>query len=247
MNEAESLEAGLAAVRSLFRDFEGWQGWEQDQLSWRLNDGLEEAGIDPVPVYVELIRRGETWYLVPLAWLHSAAVPAIPALLEMRDRLPRDRLSNLITGFGAGAVPALLAYVSRRSDEWDENAIVAIDMLAEIGPSAAAAIPALVGILPGVQENGGLLASAAQALRKIGVAGEEVVRALGEVLGRVLEEGWCSQCYTITVVEVLGEFGPAARAAEPYLRLAAADPNLDFSRAASEALAKVLSEDPSGA
>jgi hypothetical protein len=170
----------IELVNELLRDTDGY---EYDQIAWRLNDGLLEQGIDPVPVYLELMRRGRTEFLMTLRLLGAdAVVQALPDLLDEQTRIPLFELREVVDGLVPEAVPTLAAGLADRTDPSVRGLIV--NALGEMGPWAAAAVPNLLAIVRDRKVDVCELELVAGALAKIGVATPEVLAALDEALTR---------------------------------------------------------------
>ena len=111
------------------------------------------------------------------------------------------------------------------------------ECLAEMGPTAAPAVPALIGVL----RRGGNPMSAARALGRIGPAAKEAVPALCECLKEKLSYGLRTEA-----AEALGRIGPAAGPAIPALKKLLRDDFWVVRVAAEDALELIQSKDGRG-
>jgi HEAT repeat protein len=153
--------------------------------------------------------------------------PAMALALWQIDRSPR-------------AVPALVDSLNRSGDV--DTRIRAAAALAEIGPEARAAIPALVFVCT-LGVFGDLADALAIPLRPA------AARALWKIdpttqawLLPILLESLCgslSLASQVLIIETLGEMGTAAREAIPAMRRAARDPEETVRRAAEAALGTI--------
>lgn len=194
-----------------------------------------------------------------LGWIGSSAMPLVVGFCEDESRVVRAAAANVLVAAKEEAVPALKQALTQPETR---RRRLAADLLGNIGPAAAAAVPALAEAGandPDLQVRKAAILS----LGRVGGQGESAVQAL---IG-LLEDGNVSIRKTALeslaqlgpgakkavsavakrlkddnpevrreAAEVLEQIGPAARAAIPALRAALADPDPGVVREVKEAL-----------
>lgn len=192
---------------------------------------------------------GATGLVVLVAIAHLIiATTAPPSEAALADRLlsgdaaaRRAAARKLAVDHNAGLIPAFIQAISDPDDKVRQYAIGA---LGDIGPAAAAAAPALIGVLhrPLLGASSGHVDSkrsansrsaAAAALGKIGPMAKEAVPALAAALK---DENIPVRRWSATS---LGEMGAAGRSAVPALLAALGDSDVQVRRYAVESLKKI--------
>src|SRR5439155_8162440 len=155
-----------------------------------------EIGPDAAPALTALVRAAidrdegvrrmasEVLARVDPAWpIAPATRLALPALIEgVRSNLPRvsRAAAALLVRVGRPAVPALVELVA----DWEAEAhrMAALHILAQLGPSAGDAAPALADVLAGGETQ--FRQAAAEALARLGAAAApavpHLIRALSD-------------------------------------------------------------------
>jgi HEAT repeat protein len=171
------------------------------------------------------------------AWtrIHPAASVSVPVLEKtLRDADPAVRTGalHLLAEIGKPAVPSLIQALKQ-----EKAALWACLVLAEIGPDAADAVPALADAVR-ADTRPEIRREAALALGAIGPASAKAVRVLTERLVDADSSVSSSAAYA------LGRIGPEAKAAVPALRkgVESSDPFVQTISAWS--LAKIEPQDP---
>jgi len=209
---------------------------------------IEPSGTDSIPVLIEALDHLEDQDLlisdVPVALAHlgpkaKAALPALIGLVKAR-RADTDVLKALvqIDPEGNKCVPALISALTQ--NDYDGVAAAA-NCLSLLGPRAKEAVPSLAEIVTRDFDDDGNVGfssnpqvSAAKALRRIGAPAVSAIPALSAALQyrrtvRGPADGFdkdkdvdgrdCSAA--AAAADVLGSFGPMAKAAVPFLVQAA--------------------------
>jgi HEAT repeat protein len=187
-----------------------------------------------------------------LGEIGPAASAAVPLLIDaLKEEGLRDRAARALGKVGPGAraaVPALTAVLGK--DNYRVDPAVS-EALGEIGPPARKSVDKLASILKPESPDGRILlatVAAAEALWKVDRQAGKAVPALTRLLSvkNVVDSQSMFACqYGAAKVrrraaEVLGEIGPAARAAEPRLaELAKTDEFLTVREAARAALKRI--------
>jgi HEAT repeat protein len=181
-----------------------------------------------VPIYLELLKKKKSRQLAIRALSELApdetVVPALVGVLKDKNIENRRLAAASLGAMGAKAreaVPALIAMLQEEEAPDQAEKLPPLEMfpgqrgmgmesaaraLGEIGPDAAAAVPALLQAL----KSNATRSAAARSLGKIGPAAKSAVPALIELLSQNND----SQGY---VVEGIGGIGPDAVAAVPAL------------------------------
>jgi HEAT repeat protein len=220
---------------------------------------IGSAAPEVVPALIATLRDGAAtrWYggeekgLVSeaaaqaLGQFGSAAVEAVPALIDaLTDAVAGVRLAaaHALCAIGLDAVPRLIAALREvKAPRWvkggatAETRRAAAQVLREIGPQAAEAVPALISALG--DTDAGVREAATDALSAIGPPS---VPALLAALRNVKARRWTKWRLNAeirqAVVRALGQIGPPA---VPALITALGDPNQDVRRGTAEALGQI--------
>jgi HEAT repeat protein len=206
---------------------------------------LGEIGPDAAPALAALVRAAidrdegvrrvasEVLARVDPAWPVAAQTRlALPALVEgMRSDLPRvsRAAAALLVRVGRPAVPALVELLA----DWEAEAtrLAAFHILAQLGPSAAEAAPALAAVVASGEPP--FRQAAAEALARLGAAAApavpDLIRALSDWSPPARQ--WAARA--------LAAVGPAAGHAVPTLLGLLADYDDGVREAAAEALVSV--------
>lgn len=196
------------------------------------------AAIDSLLVWLgpsddDSYERNETRTEVArtLAHIPAAAGQSAPALvgaLASEDWTLRSIASETLTALGSAAVPAI---VTELSADDAERRTEAAKILGGIGSGATQAAPALAGQL--TDEDWNVRYEASEALLAIGPT-EEGLGAITKVLA-----GASSEDSRQAAVELLGQYGNAARGALPALKKALEDESWSVRDAAKTAIAQI--------
>jgi HEAT repeat protein len=143
----------------------------------------------------------------------KAAVPALMDSLNDRNVSIRQESAFALLRIGAAAKPAIPALVQALNDKDFYVRFGSTIALADFGVDAPAAVPALTQMLkgPDAYPDAELMVQAARALWRMGEKKEEALAALITVLEH---KNWTGAA---SAAPVLGEMGPAAKAAVPGL------------------------------
>jgi HEAT repeat protein len=153
-------------------------------------------------------------------WVRSEAALALWRVARNKEAAVRTLTEGLAW---KDRVPSVKQQLVRRR---------AAQALGDMGPAAAAAVPALEAAWKGSEPE--LRVAAAAALWRIGRHREAALRTLTQALR---DKEYRDSRYQL--VWTLGSLGPEARAAVPALREALDDPDSLVRRSAAEALKKI--------
>lgn len=207
-------------------------------------EGLIPALQDPA----WFVRYPATLALQKLGSKAKAAVPALIDALQPKDGVKDFRPIRCAQAAVAlakidpaakeiqAAIPLILGdkLLGYDGDGSDGARVVGATALGEMGAAAASAVPALVKRLK--DEDGDVRIAAAVALLKIDPAkqSDAAVAAIAAELKNP------DLLIRILAADALGDLGPRAKAALPFLTAALRDPEPELRQAAKEAQAKVV-------
>ena len=157
----------------------------------------------------------------------SVSVPLLSSVLKNSDPALRTEALDILADIGKPAVPALARHLQN-----DRTVYWSCMVLAEIGPDAAEAVPALGEVLTSSQRPE-VRREAALALGSIGPASKQALPALIEALGDK------DAMVVSGAAFALGRIGPDAKPAEASLAKSAASPDLLLKMVATWAMAKI--------
>lgn len=176
------------------------------------------------------IREAAARGLVGLKPEPAVVLPALREAMASADAAQVQNAMDAMASLGELAVPGLIEAL-----EHEPSQVRAAYILGEIGPAAAAAVPALTKLLHA--DKAEVRREALFALGKIGPA---AAAALPDVLA-CYQSGPAEQRYGAAFA--LGKLGPAAATAKPALLAGLREPDAFLALASAWALAQV---DPSG-
>lgn len=178
-------------------------------------------------VRVRFKSAGALWRIGPDA---SGAVSELAAALSDPDERVRSNAAGALRTLGAEAAPAL-DELRRLMDSGGEVMILAINIIEEMGETAAPAIPAIANLLedpdPEVRRH------AADALEELGVVASSAVPALTLAVADEDEN------VRANAIDALAEMGVEATAAVPVLIDATRDDDDDIRTRAIHALGRI--------
>jgi HEAT repeat protein len=213
------------------------QPWIQAQVAEALGSlGAEAAPAVPMLIAAARdkdadVRENAIFALGLIGPKVEGVLPVVRAALADPDVSVRSRASSALAAIDGPEVTKLIESLRGREARAQKSAA---DALAEMGPKAAPAVPALIAHL--ADDHEGVLDSAVRALDAIGAP---AVLALVESLGHE------NPRLRLGAAEVLGRIGlPAAPAGDKLAALRAGDPDPQVRRYAALALAASRPGDP---
>jgi len=141
-------------------------------------------------------------------------------------------LAAAVAGCGGEVPPDVAAEIAVLASASDDDRYEAIAALEELGPDAAAAVPALRDLLRATSDTD-MQAEIAKALGSMGTAASAAVPDLVKLLAS--KDMWPRY----TAAEALGSMGKAAAPALPALQRLLKDPDEDVVEAATEAVRRI--------
>ncbi len=195
----------------------------------RAADALVHAGSDAVPVLLEARKDGDIrLHRRAAAALVRIGAPAAPGLVAALKDGPNERVETALVRMGPNAVPALIDALPQ-----EKVGKEAARVLGLMGPRAADAVPALIGVVQQRQAAAGLREEAAGALGRIGIPAKDIVVVLSAALQDEKPE------MRRRAAAALLWIGPPAREAVPALIAALKDDRPEVVSAACLVLGQV--------
>jgi HEAT repeat protein/S1-C subfamily serine protease len=165
------------------------------------------------------------------------AVPALSDLLKNSDKELRPSILAALTRMGSAAKAAVPAIGDCIDSNEKDISLQALTLLGTLGPDAKDAVGQIIPLFaedegePGKDEN----KLRAQAIKTLGKIGKSAVKKLEtsakQAQNRHVKAG---------IIEALGEIGPDAKSAAPYIQQQVVNSDPLVSRTASRALVRIL-------
>lgn len=234
------IQAALPAMIGLLS---GEHSTEAKHAAIRAVSRCGLSGADAVPALIQLVADPELSEdaIAALGQIGPAAADAIPVLLDELDRLAAEgaatsRVSLALGQIGPAAIHALRTRLEAAGEPVRRRVLVA---LAEIGPPAAPAVPAVLELLRNDNDNEDLTWLALQAVAQIGPAAKSAVPDLAALL---LDQRQSSQTRAWAAL-ALGAIGPDAAESTSLLQrtLASSEDDCLVRSMAAEALGQISS------
>jgi HEAT repeat protein/S1-C subfamily serine protease len=167
----------------------------------------------------------------------KAAVPELADLLKNSDKEMRPLILAGLTRIGAAAKAAIPAIGDCLDPNEKEISLQALTLLATFGTDAKEAVGQIIPLFAEDEEETGKEENKlrAQAIKTLGKIGKPAVQKLQTALKQNP-----SRRVKVGIIDALGEIGPDAKPAAPYLEQLSRGSDSQVSRAAFKALTKIL-------